>query len=437
VNLSSLTHSAIARSRKIASKLSASVADQALLSVGNLAMSVVLARETSLSAFGAFGLVFAFYLLAIGCQRAFIGEALLIRNESSGGQNSREEAKAVLGLSLAGSAFVTALSLFVGGVADGYVRIAFISFGLILPAVLMQDTARYLFFSSGRTSSVLKADILLLTLQFSGYAVLVLVGEARLELLILWWGVSALVSLIAQLTTLKAVPTIRIAAGWARSHRDLSPRFLGEYLTLAGLQQGTVFLIGAIAGLSDVGNYRAAQVVLGPLNIVTMGAAVVVLPYAAQLARKNLPALPRFAASVSAVMAAVATMAVACVFLIPDSLGDWLLGESWQGGSALVPLVGLALIANNLSYGATSGLRGMEFASRSLRARLFMAPVTVFAVVVGSWSGGVVGALIGLAIGAFFQTGIWWWLFVASHRDRSGNSDGPEVDISTGQRGIQ
>jgi len=65
--------------RRVIQRAGWSFADQALNSGTNFALSVVIARNVGAAEFGAFGLVFSCYLLAVGFTRAVAGEPLLVR----------------------------------------------------------------------------------------------------------------------------------------------------------------------------------------------------------------------------------------------------------------------------------------------------------------------------------------------------------------------
>lgn len=403
---------ASSRVRRIGAKLSASIGDQALLSISNLATSLVIASQISLNQFGVFGLAFAFYLVCQGCVRSFVGEALLIRNDAATTGLTASEKRSVVGAALALGFIASVAGLVVAKISTGDIRAVFFLLAIVLPGILVQDATRYINFANDQPSRALQADLVWISIQFPIFCFLVLQDAASLSMLMLFWGVAGNASMVFQLGRLKAYPSLPGAVKWINKHRDLSPRYLGEYLTLAGVQQGTVFLVGAIAGLAEVGGLRAAQVLLGPLNILTMGVSVLVLPAAARLAKNNPLKLRGMARNVSLILSAVTLCASSIVFLIPSSAGKLILGDAWSSGRSLVPLLALVLIANNLSYGATSSIRGMEKAAESFKLRITMAPVTVALVAIGAGLGAADGALAALALGGLFQTMLWWRLFL-------------------------
>lgn len=402
--------------RGVAGRFGASVIDQALASVSNLAMSVVIASQVSLSEFGAFGLVFATYLLVQGAARAAIGEALLVKQSESLAADARAVLAAGTLIGLVGS-FGSGL---VCALLSGSLQSAFGALTIVLVFGVTQDCMRYVAFAELRPAKAMIADCIWCVVQFSGYTVVVLMDKANLVTLILIWGLGAAVSLLYQLSLYRVLPSYAAASRWLRDRRDLSPRFFCEYLTMSGVQQGSIFILGIAAGLDQVGGYRAAQVILGPANVIALGAAVVVLPMAAARAREARTEVVRFSATVSVALCLVTLSYIALSLVVPDWLGRFALGESWALGSSLLVLVGATIAVNNLSYGATSMIRGMHQARASLVMRVAFAPFTITAATLGAVYGGARGMAGVLVFTSMVQCVGWWFLLnrLLSIRDR-------------------
>lgn len=415
---------------RVAGRLGASVADQALASVSNLAMSVVIASQVSLSEFGAYGLVFATYLLIQGGARASIGEALLVKRSEAPGLDAR----AVFGAGILVGLLGAAVSGLVAIVLDGSLQRAFAALSVVILFAVTQDCVRYLGFAELRPMRAMIADTIWCVVQFSGYAVLIATGAATLVSLMLVWGLGALCSLAYQVNCYRARPSFGDAASWIVERRDLSPRFLMEYFTMAGVQQGSIFILGIAAGLDQVGGYRAAQVILGPVNVIAFGAAVVVLPLAAQRAHALRPDVMKFSLVVSLSLAAITVTYVGMSLLVPDVLGELALGQSWSLGASLVVLVGATIAINNLSYGATSMIRGMHQARASLLMRVAFAPITITAAALGAVHGGAKG-MAGVLVATCALQCVGWWLLLnrlVHVRDRQAKMlDKPNADMVT------
>ncbi|ROZ49698.1 hypothetical protein EEB13_07375 [Rhodococcus sp. WS3] len=414
-------------------RLGASVLDQALASLSNLAMSIAIASQVTLGEFGAFGLVFALFLIVQGASRAFIGEALLVRNSAVGEILNVSEARTVSAAGVMFGLVGTAVSLAMAIMADGVLQRSLLALALIFPVLIWQDVGRYISFSVGLPRNALYADTIWCVVQFGLYLIFIVRGVGDVVPYIVVWGLGALASVIFQTFRLGSLPDPCGISRWVSEHRDLSPRFLIEFFTLAGVQQGTVFIVGAFAGLAEVGGLRSAQVMLGPVNVLALGAAVVVLPAAANLAKKNSSAhLRRFAVRVSLGLFSVTLTYLGLLFLLPEQFGRLLLNDSWDSGIVLAPLLAISIALNNLSYGATSSIRGMQRAADSLKMRLCTAPVSIGAVALGALSNGAFGALVALIIANSIQVILWWLLFLrlSKNIDNSRSSITVEEDNS-------
>ena len=85
------------------------LADQALSSATNVALTIVVAREVGTADLGAFGVAYAAYLILVGLSRAVSSEPLLVRHAQGGARESTGIALAcgvVTGALLYGAAVV-------------------------------------------------------------------------------------------------------------------------------------------------------------------------------------------------------------------------------------------------------------------------------------------------------------------------------------------
>jgi O-antigen/teichoic acid export membrane protein len=403
--------------------------DQAIASISNLLLSVLLARQLGINEFGAFGLAYAGYQIMIGVSRSTVGEPTLIR---SSGTHPDHDAKAraraaTLGASLAlgvASGLVFALiALFV----PPSIAPAFWALSVSLPGLMLLDGMRYWAFASNQPRTAVFLDAGWLTIQLILYFAFISIGFDTLFGLMISWGGGALGAACLYLLLNRSLPSLKGALNWFRSNMDMSSRFLGEYLTVSGVQQGMVLFTLIFGGLAAVGSLRAGQVIMGPMNVVTMGVAVVVLPFLSRRASTAPQTLLRSSILVSSTLSFLMLSFGALTLLVPTSLGTAVLGESWSTGQQLAPLVAGTLAVTSLSYGATSALRAMQKVKESFRLRLITAPLVLSTIGVGAALGGVSGALIGAISGGFLQAIAWWHLYVTQLRKKL-NEDGTKDD---------
>ncbi len=127
--------------------------------------------------------------------------------------------------------------------------------------------------------------------------------------------------------------------------------------------------LAAIAGLAAAGSLRAAELLLGPLNTVIMGIAMMAVPEAAVLLRRSTRRLQPFCMLLSCLGAGGALAWGMVLLLLPDSVGQQILHSAWYAASALLVPVTLAVAGFGFSVGAWAGVRALGAASRSLRAQ--------------------------------------------------------------------
>src|SRR5882757_6173597 len=129
--------------RGMAGRLSWGLADQAVSSMTNFAVGIVVARSLGVTAFGVFSLAWVTYGVVLNVSRGLGTDPLMVRY--SGVPIGEWRA----GVSRAsGTAFVVgvaggAVSVLFGLVVDGAIGEAFVALGIVLPALLLQDAWRF------------------------------------------------------------------------------------------------------------------------------------------------------------------------------------------------------------------------------------------------------------------------------------------------------
>src|SRR5262245_15550550 len=112
------------------------LADQALSSATNVALTVVIAREVGAADLGAFGVAYAAYLILVGLSRAVCSEPLLVRHGQGG---ARESTGIALSCGVVAGVLLYGVALVLGGRAGS----ALVPLALFLPALLLKDAWRY------------------------------------------------------------------------------------------------------------------------------------------------------------------------------------------------------------------------------------------------------------------------------------------------------
>ncbi|MGZ8594596.1 MAG: hypothetical protein ACXWYJ_02915 [Actinomycetota bacterium] len=408
--------------------------DQAFSSLTNFALSAVVARSVSPHEFGRFALVFAAYVLALGVVRSLGTLAVLVRFSAVTQERWREAAATATGAAVvlggATAAVCVVLALIVPGL-----RYALLALAVSLPGLLLQESWRHVFLARGRPSLAFVNDVIWATALVPALWIPIAAGASTVEPFILAWGAAAGVAALAGLAQARLVPAPSRGSGWIRTHWDLGGRQLGEFVANTGSNQLVMFIAGAVAGLATAGALRAGQVMLGPLTAMLQGVWFVTLPELVRVLRHRPERFHRVAVLLSVALGACSSIYLLLILAFGSRLGPILLGPSWPNARVVVVPLAVANICWGLWIGATTGLRAMQEAARSLRVRLLNAALTVAGGSLGVVLGGTGGAAWGLAAAYVLTVGAWWWQFETARASPRGLTEpgtaGEDADVAT------
>jgi hypothetical protein len=385
------------------------MADQGASSLSNTVVGIFAARALTSDGFGAFGLAWVAYFMALGACRALVGEPLLSLYSSEERASRAARVPHVLGATLTVSVLSAAVASAVGFVLDGPASSALLAFAVVSPVVLLQDMWRFVYIID-RAGMALALDMAWL---ISVCVVLALApADAGAAWFVIAWGLSALPALaIAATVDRKTLGWPWPLFGWLRHERATSGRFFGEYLSVQAGQQITLAAVSGIAGIAALGAVRASQILYGPLNTIHRGIYLAVVPDGART-RADPPRLRRLAVRASALIVVAACGWMLVALAIPDGLGEQLFGDSWSDGSDLILPMGLAMIAGSAATGGFAGVRSLGDARASLRARLTSLPGELVLPLIGTWWAGAAGFTFGFGAARVVTAVVWWRAFV-------------------------
>lgn len=385
------------------------MADQGASSLSNILVGIFAARAMPAEGFGAFGLAWVAYFIALGACRALVGEPLLSLYSHEDADRRARRVPSLLGATLTISLVAAALVATAGALVDGQASTALLAFAVVAPAVLIQDTLRFVYIVD-RAAMALALDVAWLVTVCAVLAQAP--DDAGAGWFVIAWGLSAVPSLlVAAAADRRSLSWRWPPVRWLASERATSGRFFGEFLSVQASQQVTMAAVAGIAGMAALGAVRASQILYGPLNTIHRGIYMAVVPDGAR-ARTDPSRLRRLAvrATVLIVVVAVGWMVVALV--MPSSIGDQLFGATWDEGRHLVVPMGLAMIAGSAATGGFAGVRSLGDARTSLRARLASLPGEMLLPLLGAWWGGAVGFALGFAAARVVTAAVWWRAFL-------------------------
>lgn len=394
----------------VARRLGWGVADQGVSSISNFLLGVVLARNLDPASFGAFGLAYVTFGLAISATRGLATDPLLVRFSGARTPAWRRAVAASSATATAAGIVAGIVCIVVGLALPSQVGGGFIALGVGLPGLMLQDSLRFAFFSVGQPHRALVNDVVWTVLQFTALVGLVMTDRVTEVTAFLVFGGTATLAAGVGLLQIRILPRPRLIRSWVVDHRALGGRYLIENVSSAGARQIRMVTLGAVAGLAAVGQVRAAEILMGPFLVMLMGVSQLAVPEASHVLSRAPHRLGRFCFLLGLVVAASAAMwGVTIQLLLPTGLGSALLGPIWEPASTLLPIVMIGMAAGGLEIGAAAGVRALGAAPRSLVAQLSTAGMYLTGGCVGAYLDGARGSCWGVAVATVLATFVWWY----------------------------
>ena len=404
------------------------MADQAVSSLTNFAVSLYIARSLGAVQFGAFSLAYVTYGFVLNASRGLSTDPLLVRFSGAEPRAWRRAVSSCTGTAVSVGLVAGAAMLAVAMLLGGTAKVAFVAMGLTMPGLMLQDSWRFAFFALGRGSQAFLNDIVWALAMLPALLALRMTGHETVFWFVLAWGASANVAAAVGPLQARVVPRVLDAWIWVMRHRDLAFRYLAENTIFSGSTQLRLTALGLISGLAAVGYVQAASTLMGPFLAALMGISLVTVPEAARVLQHSPKHLRLFCLLIGA-GAALAALAWGVVLMIalPRGLGQLVLRSLWRPTDPLIVFVTLTVMGTCFTIGASAGLRALGSSRRSLRAMIFSSVVLVVLSVAGAATGGALGTVRATAVAGGFAVLAWWWQLRAALR---------EADIASASLGL-
>ncbi|MFF1304694.1 hypothetical protein [Streptomyces sp. NPDC058307] len=426
---SSRTAAPPARSAKraLVGRLSWGLADQAASSISNFAVGIYVARSLGVTAFGVFSLAWVTYGVVLNVSRGLATDPLVVRFSGVPEASWRGAVARSTGTAFGVGTAIGVVSLVAGLALGGRLGPAFVCLGVMLPGLLLQDAWRFSFFAAGNGRKAFVNDVVWCVALIPAMVLAARVGTVAA--FVLAWGASAAVAAAYGCLQCGIRPRMTEARGWLREQRDLGYRYLVENVSLSGASQLRAYGLGAIVGLGAVGAVRGAELLMGPFLAVLMGLSLVTVPEAARVLRQAPHRLGTFCLLLGGGQATAALLWGGSLLLLPNRLGDLVLGSVWHSSSHLIAPITFSVAGAGLGTGAAAGLRALGAAKRSLRSQLFASVCYVGGGLGGAALAGTVGSAWGVAAATVSGSAVWWLQLRSALRERHPNPV-PEVRTS-------
>jgi O-antigen/teichoic acid export membrane protein len=419
---------------QIARRLSWGVADQAVSSITNFAVSIYVARSLGAVQFGAFSLAYVTYPFVLNASRGLATDPLMVRFSSVSHQAWRRAVGICTGTAAAIGLVAGVLVLGAAVLLSGYAKLAFLALGISLPGLMLQDSWRFAFFALGRGQRAFLNDLIWALTLLPALVLVQRSGHANVFWFMLAWGMSATVAAAVGPFQARVMPRFLGAREWLRAHRDLGLRYMAEGTATSAAQQLRSYGVGLILGLAAVGYIQAVNTLMGPIMILFLGMGLVTTPEAARILHRSPQRLPLFCMLVSAGLT-VAGLAwgVILVVALPRGLGAWLLGPIWRPTYPLAVPQTLYILGMCVLTGSSAGLHALGAARRSLRAMLIQSGLYLVCGIAGAFAGGAAGAVLGAAISAWIGVVVWWWQLRVAFKEYNASASRYRLNRRAGQ----
>ena len=404
--------------RQAVRRLSWGVADQAVSSLTNFAVSIYVARTLGAVQLGAFSLAYVTYAFALNASRGLATDPLMVRFSGTDLGTWRRAVASCTGTATVVGIAAGICVLAAAALMDGTAKPAFLALGLTLPGLLLQDSWRFAFFALGRGSGAFLNDTVWAVVLLPALVSLRVTGHGDVFWFVFAWGAAAAVAAAVGALQTRVIPKLSGSRLWWSRHRDLGLRYFAENTSQSASAQLRGYGVGLLLGLTAVGYVQAASTLMGPFMVVSLGMWLVVVPEAARVLRRSPRHLPLFCLLVSGLLAAAGlAWGVFLLVALPRGFGAWLLGPLWRPTYPLMLPQTLFVIGAGACAGAGAGLHALGAAKRSLRATVLGSVAFLVCTLVGAAMGGAVGTVEGAAVSMWFGTLLVWWQLRAAMRE--------------------
>ncbi|TCJ31758.1 hypothetical protein [Parafrankia sp. BMG5.11] len=383
------------------------VLDQVASSGTNAAINFVIARRVSATEFGAFAIAYTIFALVMGLSRAASTTPLGIHYATASPPTFRVAARAASGTALTLGVLSGAVLLAAGTASTGALGSNLVAMGIVMPALLVQDSWRYTFFAEGRPAAALANDLVWATTMVAAFAALPARFSSDAACLVLAWGAAAVVAALLGIAQTRAWPDPRRAIRWFTAHRETTGFMTAEYVTVQGAQQTSTLIIGMFGSSSLVGALRGIQTLLAPTTNLAVALTSFAIPEFARRPDMPLRTRSRLAYALSAVVVASSTIWALVFLVLPDGFGRALLGDTWLQTRGLLGLAIVQQAGPALAVGPAAVLYALGRTRLTFRINLRFAPLLLACPLIGLHLGGAKGVIVGYII-AFWSTIPTW-----------------------------
>lgn len=394
------------------------IGDQVVASANNFLIQFVITHAFTKDVFGAFAIAFSVFSISTGFFRALSTSPVSMRFADADDREFSRAASSSVALTTVGSALVGLVLVLLGLFAPFTESLShvFVALGCVLPGLMLQDAWRQVFFARLRPAGAFFMDVSWIGLQLLGLAGLVLfTDEANIAVYTAVWGGAAYLASLLGLLLMKLRPRLSMVRAWLREQADVTRYLVPEYVIIQTGGQLAPVLAAAVTTIDAAGSLRGANLVTVPATIVSTGLMSFAVP---ELVRRRARMTTRTwqlaAVAVSGIVVSVGVVWGAVLLLLPDSVGELILDDTWAGARSVLLATIVGQAGSGITVGCAAVLYATEGAKVTMRLHLVFAVFLVALSTLGAFTYGAQGTAWGIAI-AFWVVAPWWFVSVRRH----------------------
>lgn len=375
------------------------IADSALSSAANLALSLLAGRILGPRGLGILVVGFSLYLLMVSLQRSLVSTPLVSVSTTLSPDEKEHATRSALGVLVATGLVVTLVVGCVGVGVSGPIGRGLLVFAPWLVASILQDFWRAVLFRDGRPSAA-AANTGLRLVGMLLISPLAWRLKTDFAIAAAWGGGFALAATAGFVQTRLLPARADVGFRWWRRHAWPFGRWLVAQEGIFNVVNYVItFSLVAIIGAYALGGFRAAETVLAPFSLLAPAIALPGLPALARALAHGQDAATRLAFRLTAAAVILTILYFATMLTFGKVLLGTLYGREFRPFSNLVVPIGIWQIVTASAIGFTLLLS----ASRRGRALLLAGVVNSLGqlalIPLLAWRFGLQGAAWGLAAG--------------------------------------
>jgi O-antigen/teichoic acid export membrane protein len=332
------------------------VADQAVSSSSNFAISAVVAHASGPAGLGAFSIAYAAWQLVAGMHRALITDPMAIEGDARGAEASagvRSGFGAELMLGLLGTVCLGTVGLAVFLAGSRSFSYALLALAPWVPALLVQDYWRWVGFMTRRPGRSLANDIVFDCVQAGAFAAVLVSHDNSIWLLVGSWGLGAVAGMLFGMVQNRCLPSLPGGLRLLRQRWAIGRWIAGSSMMSSASSQGYAVVVAALLGPAALGGLNAARnLVSGPAGVLIQAGGSVGLPEASRAyTERGVGGLFSVARRVTAAGLASFALVVGIVVIWGRPLLSLLYGPRFGHFWGIAVLMGVAYLVSTVILG--------------------------------------------------------------------------------------